>query len=281
MTTELITKYSNIVDEKMVTEGKTGLITNSIFDFTGAKTVKVYKVTSAPMGDYDRNGNETNLKRYGEAKDLEATTQDMTIKRDRAFTYVIDKLDEDETGVLTPGFTMDRQLQEVIIPEIDTYVINEMIKGAGTKSEPEELTSDNIYDKILEATEALDDAEVPETNRYLLVTPRTNKLLKQSKDFLMSTDIAQQDRIQGVIAMVDGLTVIKVPKARVPKDFGFMMCHPIATVAPVKLLDLKIHENPPGVSGSLVEGRVVYDAFVADNKKNAIYYKPVKEIQTT
>lgn len=275
MTTELITKYSNIVDEKMVTEGKTGLITNSIFDFTGAKTVKVYKVTSAPMGDYDRNGKQTDLKRYGEAKDLEATTQDMTIKRDRAFTYVIDKLDEDETGVLTPGFTMDRQLQEVIIPEIDTYVINEMIKGAGTKSEPEELTSDNIYDKILEATEALDDAEVPETNRYLLVTPKTNKLLKQSKDFLMSTDIAQQDRVQGVIAMVDGLTVIKVPKARVPKDFGFMMCHPIATVAPVKLLDLKIHENPPGVSGSLVEGRVVYDAFVADNKKNAIYYKPV------
>lgn len=278
MTTELITKYSNIVDEKMVTEGKTGLITNSIFDFTGAKTVKVYKVTSAPMGDYDRNGTQTDLKRYGEAKDLEATTQDMTIKRDRAFTYVIDKLDEDETGVLTPGFTMDRQLQEVIIPEIDTYVINEMIKGAGTKSEPEELTSDNIYDKILEATEALDDAEVPETNRYLLVTPKTNKLLKQSKDFLMSTDIAQQDRIQGVIAMVDGLTVIKVPKARVPKDFGFMMCHPVATVAPVKLLDLKIHENPPGVSGSLVEGRVVYDAFVADNKKNAIYYKPVKEV---
>jgi hypothetical protein len=29
--------------------------------------------------------------------------------------------------------------------------------------------------------------------------------------------------------------------------------------------------NPPGINGWLVEGRVVYDAFVLDSKKNGIY----------
>ena len=51
-----------------------------------------------------------------------------------------------------------------------------------------------------------------------------------------------------------------------------MVAHPCATVAPVKLEDFNIHENPPGISDSLVEGRVVYDAFVLENKAKAIYY---------
>ena len=41
----------------------------------------------------------------------------------------------------------------------------------------------------------------------------------------------------------------------------------------MKLEDYTIHANPPGISGSLVEGRIVYDAFVLDNKVKAIYYQ--------
>ena len=52
-----------------------------------------------------------------------------------------------------------------------------------------------------------------------------------------------------------------------------MVCHPVATVAPVKLEDYTIHENPPGISGALVEGRICYGAFVLDNKAKAIYYQ--------
>ena len=62
-----------------------------------------------------------------------------------------------------------------------------------------------------------------------------------------------------------------------PAVFGFMICHPCATVAPSKLEDYKIHEDPPGISGSLVEGRIVYDAFVLENKANAIYYQRIAE----
>ena len=73
--------------------------------------------------------------------------------------------------------------------------------------------------------------------------------------------------------MIDGAMVIKVPANRLPSGFGFMMAHPSATVAPTKLEDYRIHEDPPFISGSLVEGRICYDAFVLDNKKLAIYYQ--------
>lgn len=72
--------------------------------------------------------------------------------------------------------------------------------------------------------------------------------------------------------MVDGMDVIKMTAKKMPERAGFMISHPVATVAPTKLEDYKIHQDPPGISGELVEGRIVYDAFVLDNKKMAIYY---------
>ena len=55
-----------------------------------------------------------------------------------------------------------------------------------------------------------------------------------------------------------------------------MVAHPCATVAPTKLEDYKVHQDPPGISGDLVEGRIVYDAFILENKKKAIYYQENK-----
>lgn len=135
------------------------------------------------------------------------------------------------------------------------------------------LTNTNIYTEILAASQALDDAEVPETGRVLVVTPAIYVLMKQCKDIIMETNVGNELRLQGVIGILDGMNVQKIPAARLPEDFGFMVAHPCATVAPVKLEDYTVHENPPGISGSLVEGRICYGAFVLDNKKSAIYYQ--------
>ena len=34
----------------------------------------------------------------------------------------------------------------------------------------------------------------------------------------------------------------------------------------------RIHDDPPGISGWLVEGRTIYDAFVLNEKRYALYY---------
>ena len=94
-------------------------------------------------------------------------------------------------------------------------------------------------------------------------------------EIVLDTDVGQDMRLRGVIANLDGAAVVKVPKVRLPTNFGFMLAHPSATVAPVKLEDYRVHQDPPGLSGSLVEGRICYDAFVLDNKTEAIYYQAV------
>lgn len=275
MAIELVTKFLPYVDEMFTTESKKSMLTNQDLTWTGAHTVKVYKVTTASMEDYGRNGPASgNWSRYGAVRGLDATTEEFTLRKDRSFTFAIDKLDKDETGdQLAAASALARQMREVVIPEVDTYVYGTMTAGAGHKPAAVELTTENIYTEIIKANNALDNSEVPETGRIIVVIPDVYILMKQCKDITMETDIGNDLRLKGVISNLDGCSVVKVPAKRLPAGFGFMVAHPCATVAPTKLEDYKIHQDPPGISGELVEGRIVYDAFVLENKAEAIYYQ--------
>lgn len=275
MAIELVTRFLPYVDEMFTTESKKSILTNQDLTWTGAHTVKVYKVTTASMEDYGRNGPASgNWSRYGAVQGLDATTEEFTLRKDRSFTFAIDKLDKDETGdQLAAASALARQIREVVIPEVDTYVYGIMTANAGHKPAAVALTKENIYLEIIKANNALDNAEVPETGRVIVVTPDVYILMKQCKDITMETDIGNDLRLKGVISNLDGCNVVKVPAKRLPEGFGFMVAHPCATVAPTKLEDYKTHQDPPGISGELVEGRICYDAFVLENKTKAIYYQ--------
>lgn len=275
MAIQLVTKFLPLVDELFTTESKKSMVTNNDFSWAGAHIVKIYKVSTSQMNDYDRQGQSgIGQSRYGAIQSLDATTEEFPLRKDRSFTFALDKLDTDETGfVLSAGSALARQLREVVVPEVDGYTFTQMCLNAGHKADPKALTSSNICGEILKANNTLDNDEVPETGRIIVVTPNTYLLMKQAKDIVFETDIGNELRLKGVIAMLDGAMIMRVPANRLPAGFGFMVCHPIATVAPEKLTDYTIHQNPPGISGSLVEGRIAYDAHVLENKACAIYYQ--------
>ena len=285
MSISLVTKYAPYTDEVFAAESKRSLLTNNDFDWTGAKSVKIWQISTSAMHDYGRTGAAVgDISRFGPILDLSAQTQEMMLDKDRSFIFNIDRLDEDETaGQLAAASALARQIREVVIPEIDAHCYSVMCDNAGTKPAPE-ILANTIYGEIMKAGEVLDNALVPDTNRFIIMTPKNYAYLKNARDstgaplasaFLMETDIGQDMRIRGAIAMVDGATVIRVPEAWLPENFGFMMCHPSATVSPVKLEDFGMHPNTPLSSGTIVTGRVCYDTFVLDNKKMGIYYQPI------
>lgn len=270
-TIDYASKYpelQNLVDERFSTEAKSNSLVNQAFDFVGAKTVNLYDVSTAEMNDYNRGGTW----RYGNPDELNATVEEYTMTQDKSFTFTIDKLNKDETKqALEAGSALNRQLRERVVPMIDTYRFDKMAAEAGA-SVNGELNADTIYDAFLDATVALDEKEVPLEGRNIVVTPAVYKLIKASDDIIMETEIGQDARNRGVVGMIDGMEVIRVPQNRIgTENFGFMVAHSVATTAPVKLAEYKIHEDAPGISGSLVEGRVAFDAFVRKNKADAIY----------
>lgn len=284
MAIELVEKFLPYVDEQFSTESKKEHLTNQDFSFTGAHSVKIYKISTGKMNDYGRSGpSGGNWSRYGAVESLNATTDRQQLTKDRSFTFAIDSLDEDETeGQLEAATALARQMREVVIPEVDTYTLGVMCERAGNKPEAVKLAASSIYDMIFDANSALDDAEVPDLGRVLVVTPATLLLMKTSKDNngryqdMISAVLDESKRRVGFVGNLDGLDVLKVPATRLPENFGFMVAHPCATVAPTKLESYKTHDNPPGINGALVEGRICYDAFVLENKAKAIYYQENK-----
>ena len=276
MAINLVTKFSPLVDEKFTAESKTSLVTNKDCDFIGTHSIKIYSVGVAPMNDYGRNttlgtGESEVLSRYGVIKDLATTVQEVSMEKDRSFTFVIDKEDEDETlGALNAGSALARQLREVVIPEVDKYTYAKMSANAG-KSITETITNTTAYTSINAGTELFDEKMVPMEGRVVTCTPVFYTMLKQDKNAVLETETGQNMRIKGVVSNMDGVTIQKVPSSLLPENTNFILSHKIATTQAIKLAEYKINNDPQGISGALVEGRIYYTAFVRDNKKDAIY----------
>ena len=262
-------KYSPVVDERFKLGMLTSALVNYAYDWLGVSTVKVYSVPTAEMNDYTLTGSN----RYGTPAELDNEVQEMTLAKDRSFTFTIDKKSEDDTmGTMAAGAALSRQIDEVIIPEIDTYRISKLVAGAPTANVVKDVavTKANAYEKFLAVQEILDNKKVPVGGRICMCTPGYYNMLKLDEAFTKKGDMATKIAINGLVGEVDNVYIVKAPKSYFPENVNFLITNPIVMPAPIKLTEYKIHDDAPGISGHLVEGRIRYDAFVLNQKKDAI-----------
>lgn len=267
----LASKYAKKVDERFSRESQAMLALNSDYAFTGVRTVNVYSIPTVAMTDYSRSGDH----RYGTPNDLTRNIQTMTVGRDRAFTFIIDKGDRSQSQmVMDAGKALARQLKEVWVPEFDAYVFRKLAAEATARGNVDTtaITKSNAYEMFLQGMERLGNKNVPDKGRVAFCSYRFANYLKQDPAFMKYGDQSQDMLIRGVVGEVDGCRIVKVPSSRLPSGCAFLLTHPMAATAPKQLEEYKTHDNPPGISGYLVEGRVVYDCFVLEEKADAIYY---------
>lgn len=271
MAINLASKYSKKVDERFsllsVTEN-IGL--NKDYDWKGVQTVTVYNIDTVTMGNYIRSG----ANRYGEPTELGDTKTDYTLSKDRAFTFTIDRGNyTEQLMVKEAGKALARQIKEVVVPEIDIYRLSAWATAAANNShvETHAITNENAYSYFLNAQEALDEDKVPQTGRICYVTPKFYNLLKQDDSFIKVGDLSQKMLINGQVGEVDGVRIIKIPSSYLPSNTAFLLIWPRCSVSPKKLEEYKTHDNPPGINGYLIEGRIIYDCFVLNAKKDAIF----------
>ncbi len=267
----LASKYAKQVDERFNRESQAMLALNSDYDFVGVKTVNVYSIPTVPMVDYTRSGDH----RYGMPDDLTSNVQTLTLNRDRAFSFVIDKGDKLQTElVMDAGKALSRQLREEWVPEFDTYVFRKLAATATERGNysTETITKENAYEHFLHAMEYMGNKNVPDRDRVAFCSYRFSNQLKMDPAFIKTGDSAQDMILKGVVGEVDGCKIVRVPSSKLPSGCAFLIAHKSATVAPKQLEEYKTHDNPPGISGWLVEGRVIYDCFVLNEKADAIYY---------
>jgi N4-gp56 family major capsid protein len=271
MAVNLASKYSQQVDERFKLKSLTDAATHQDYDWDGVKTVNVYSIATSAMNDYVRTGTG----RYGIAAELDDTVATYTLAKDRSFTFTIDQGNrKDSMNVREAGKALARQHDEVVVPEIDIYRLTKWDAAAVANSgvpTATNITASNAYTSFLQATAYLDDNKVPQEGRIAFVRPSFYNFLKLDPTFLKASDMGQKMLINGQVGEVDGVKIVKVPSSYFPAKTPFIIVHKSAMCAPKKLQDYKIHENPPGINGNLVEGRIYYDAFILDSRKKAVY----------
>lgn len=261
MAITLTEKFAQKVDERFKQGALSSAGVNHDYSFEGAKTIKITSIPTVPMNDYKREGSN----RYGDPTELQNVIQEVTLTQDKSFTFTIDKMNEEET-MIRAAEALGRQIDEKVIPMIDKYRFSVMAEDA----EEVTIATGEHYDAVLDATELMDEALVPQNGRILYVGNRFYKGIKQDPSFVLASEAGMNIKFTGQVGEIDGFAVIKVSSELMPEGVDFIACHPAATCAADKLADYIVHMNAPGLNGALVEGRIYFDAFKLNNKAGAV-----------
>lgn len=266
-TVNLKTKYSPRVAERIAKRSITEGAASTEYDFTGVKGITISSVDVVALGNYNRSSTSG----YGTPSELGDSEQYLEMTQDKAFTYKIDKGNEEEQlDIKKANQTLKREIDEVIVPTLDKYRLEQWCRKAGSVASLAAVNNNSIIGLVMDCTEKLDNALTPEEGRVMYIKTSGYKALKQAPNFVYTDKLAQDSLVNGQVGMLDNMPVIKVPSSYLPAGVEWLITYKHALLAPQKLADYKIHIDPPGISGHLVEGRLMHGAFVIGSKANHV-----------
>lgn len=268
MTVNLAEKYAPKIATKFTHGSYLGGKVSTDFEFVGVRTLKIVTPLTVPENDYKRSGSN----RYGDPEEMQDSVQELQMTQDKSATLTIDKGNQkDQMNLKEAGRMVTLQLNERTIPAADKYAFTQYATNAGKIVAVATPTKANIVEYIATAQEEFEEQEVPEEGRFLYINPANYKLLKLSPEFSSLETLGTKALGKGHVGEAMGFQIIRVPAKRLPANVHFIATYKGSILFPFKIKDAKYHQDPPGVSGDLLELRHYYDAFVIGAKSAGVY----------
>jgi hypothetical protein len=281
------------MDEIYKASSRTSILdtANERVRFNNSDTVYLYTMSMDGLADYSRNAGFV-------TGSITGTWEPYKLTQDRARSFMVDAMDNDETGSMTFGNTSSEFIRTQVTPEIDAYRFAKYAGTSGISSgTPADITvgTTDVPSLIQEAETIMGDDEVPEEGRILFISETAYAGLKDK----ITRYVQNGERgIETAIDYYDGMRVIKVPKGRfntgitlndglsagetkggftVPAStsypINFMIIHPSAVVQIAKHVVPRIFSPQVNQSADAwkFDYRIYHDAFVENNKVAGIY----------
>ena len=155
------------------------------------------KIDMSGLANYSRNGGYVD-------GDVTFTNETVKCNFDRGRKFTVDTLDNLETAMMAFGRLASEFIRTKVTPEIDAFrfATYASISGIGTTDAAALSTGANVITALRAAVNAMDEAEVPSTERYLYITPTLLGLIRDL-DTTKSKEV------------LDGFAkIVKVPQSR-------------------------------------------------------------------
>lgn len=271
MAINLAEKYSPKVVEKFYKESVILGKTSKKYDWDGVKSVKVWTITTVAPTDYNRTAQVGTASRYGATTEVQDTIQTMEITQDKSVSLSVDKGNNTQQMLIkNAGIVMNHELREQFIPMFDKYALSEWADKAGTETVQATITKANIVEEISNHITALTNAYTNTDNAYCYIGASNYAKLVLSPEFLHLYKLGNEALENGVVGKVRGLKIVQIPDDYLPTGVNFLTVKSECVLAPTQIKDMKVHQDPPGLSGALLEVRWLYDAFVLDTKNKGV-----------
>ncbi len=210
MALDYTVKYASKIANRFKLASKTNRAAGHEYEFTGAKSVKIYSMVPAELTDYQRGG-----KRYGDVTDLEYTTQEMLCTQAKAFTKHLEALDGSDIAVETAaGKFLRMEIDERVVPMMDKYRLKKWCMGAATlKQMTAAPTKSTIVGDIMDLKGKMGDNLVPDTGLTLYISTTYFVLLKQADAIVGLEGMGTKAVKDGSVGTFDGMNVVPVRTA--------------------------------------------------------------------
>lgn len=199
------------------------------FDYEGqisayGDRVHVHTFADLTIGDYTKDTNHT------AAETLTDSRVSLVIDQAKFFNFQIDDIDKAQQNPKVMAGAMSRAAYN-LADVADQHVVAQYADVAagnfvGTEADPLTIAAAGDYHEILvELAVELDEANVPRSDRFVVIPPWFHGGLQKDVNFIGSGDLAAQDvRLNGQVGRAAGLNVLvsnNVPDTTVAADGGF------------------------------------------------------------
>lgn len=278
MAINLAEKYSPKIVDKFYQDSVILGKTSKKYDWDGVKSVKVWTITTVEPTDYARSRKVSDgtkdyqiASRYGETYEVEDTIQTMTITQDKSVSLSVDKGNNTQQMLIkNAGIVMARELREQFIPMFDKYALSTWATNAGTTTVQASITKSNIVEEISNHVTELMNAYASLDDAYCYIGATNYAKLVLSPEFLHLYGLGNKALDNGVVGKVRDLKIVAIPDSYLPAGVNFMTVKSECVLAPTQIKDMKVHQDPPGLSGALLEVRWLFDAFVLEAKNKGV-----------
>ena len=275
MAINLMDKWAKKLADAFAKDSVTAGKASTDYEFDGTQSIKILSISTQAPGNYSRSGTS----RYGTPTDVQDTYQVLTMTQDKSFSLVVDKGDNSEQMMLkNAGKVMRRQQLEQIVPMIDKHNLRKWAEGAGkvvaTTAAPDKTT---IVALLLAAETHFEDSKVPVNERYVGMSNATYALIRTASEFVGCDNLTDKLLLKGYKGDFSTMKVVTVAATEMPTNVNFIAWQKSCVLAPHKIHEAKIHQDPPGISGHLLEGRDIFDAFVIGTRCNGVYASVAKD----
>lgn len=275
-TVELVTKYVPVLDALYKQESLSSVLdATTQLNFDGGNAVKVMKVTTTGLGDYSKTG--------GYAKgNATVTWETMALTEDRSAEFEIDRMDNEEALGIAFGAVANEFTRVNVAPEIDAYRFAKYAKTANIGTATGALADGAaVVAALRAAATAMDEAEVPATDRILFITP-TNYGMVEDLDTTKSREVLNrfskviqvpQTRFYSDITLNAGGSSWGYAKSSGGKNLNFLVVAKSAITQVTKLALPKIFDPDTNQTKDAwkFQYRLYHDAFVFENKTKGVY----------